>query len=823
MKNSKEIFLQLYKAETEEEILKILEENDMNKNEDWRAYGDQESNYSVIGNQASSAEKALVERITNSVDAILMEKCYERGIDPKSDNTPNTTVEAINSFFDLNFESKVNKNEKLIEKIGDSLAIYATSKNMATYKELGKHPHVNITIYDEGEGQTPENLPRTILSLLRGNKKGIKFTQGTYNQGGSGSLMYCGEKKFCLIISKRNINIPDKFNNPLDYSKDMWGWTLIREVLNGNERDPKFVYYAPDGKVPRFLASELPLKASVIKGEEAKKYLNYDKSCSAAIPYSKNTSCGTAIKLYNYSLRQKGPLVSHFKYEMGRGILDTYLPIRLVDCRKNKFNNETIFRGLNKLIEDDNGNANNPLVNERFPIINTFSMNYANKEQKVKMTIYGFNTTKDNAKSAKDILGTGEISPIRLVLGEQFQGELAKSYITNAKLGVIKDCLLIIIEFPNIVPEFKKDLFMTDRERLVDKLPKEKIVQNLKTFLNENEILKEFAQDKMKEILSQQNVETLDVVDAVKTWINEDPDIAELLKGHEIEHIKEKFNKVGNNGLGIPVPSAKTVNNQLVMEEVFSDLRDIPTFFIPMHSQKELKYILKVTKNKNFTLKFKTNAKVDFFDREHNPGIVSIKINDVEAEYSITSNPGEFKFYFPNKYTEKVTDLKLKFDLKTFNQEFSCTYDFEILVNEPILKEASKSEKNKKDMSLPEYRLVYKEKWEECDMNQYSGDVLYNLEDKELYCINMDNIYFLSKLSNLKTDSEKEYFTQLYKIYMLICGIVAKAEYKRIKRQDDAKYDSEYESVKEITSNASRMVFVMEKIITNINYRMQGR
>jgi len=667
------------------------------------------------------------------------------------------------------------------------------------------------------------NLPKTILSLLRGNKKGIKFTQGTYNQGGSGSLMYCGESKFCLIVSKRNINIPDCFNDPLDDSKEMWGWTLIKEVLNGNERDPKFVYYAPNGKIPRFLASELPLKANIIKGDEAKRYLNYDKSCSAGIPYSKNTSCGTAIKLYNYSLRQKGPLVSHFKYELGRGILDTYLPIKLIDCRKNKFNNETVFRGLNKLIEDDNRNKKDPLVNSRFPITNNFSINYGNKEQKVKMTVYGFNNTKDNAKSAKDILGTGEISPIRLVLGEQFQGELTKSYITNAKLGVIKDSLLIIIEFPNIIPEFKKDLFMTDRERLLEKLPKEKIVQNLKTFLNENDVLKEFAQDKMKEILSQQNVETLDVVDAVKSWINEDPEIADLLNGNEIEHMKEKFNKVGNMGLGFPIPSTKTVNNQLVMEDVFCELKDIPTYFIPLHTQKELNYILKVTQNKSFTLKFKTNAKVDFFDRENNPGSVNIKINGTDAEYSITTSPGEFKFYFPNKYTGKVTDLKLNFELKTTNSEFYCKYDFDIVVKAPVLKEATKSEKNKKDMSLPQYRLVYKDNWEDCGMNCYSGDILYNPQGEETYLINMDNVYFASKLQNLTTDAEKEYFTQLYKIYMLICGVVAKAEYKRMRDQVDAKYESEYESVKEITSNASRMVFVMEKIITNINYRMQGK
>lgn len=821
---SKEVFLKLYMAETEEEVAEILTKYRMDDSNNWIPYGGQESNYSVIGNQASTAERALVERITNSVDAVLMKKCYEKEIDPKSANAPKSTLVAVNDLFELNGIDSEKRNETLVDEMEDSIVIYATSKNCCTYKDLGNNPHVNIIVYDEGEGQTPNNLPKTILSLLRGNKKGIKFTQGTYNQGGSGSLMYCGNQKYCLIISKRNIAIPNKFNTQDDDTVNKWGWTIVKEMLDENDRDPKFVYFAPNGMVPMFESEELPLKATIIKGNEAKAYLNYDNSCSAAIPYTKNSSCGTAIKLYNYSLKQKGPLVSHFKYEMGRGVLDTYLPIRLIDCRKNKFNNDTIFRGLNKLIEDDNRHKENPLVNLKFPIYNSFDINYLGKKQKVKMTIYGFNTTKDNAKSAKDILGTGEVSPIRLVLGEQFQGELPKVHISNAKLGIIKDSILIIIEFPDINSEFKKDLFMTDRERLMDKLPKEKIVQNLKAFLNENETLKEFAQEKMKEIVSQENVENLDLVDAVKNWINEDPDIAELLSGNQVEHIQEKYNKVGNVALGMPRSTIKTTNNQQVIDGFFEELLDIPTYFLPSHTYKENKYVLKVTQNKNFTLKFKTNAKVDFFDREINPGLVDICINGEKAEYSITSNPGEFKFYFSNQYTKKVEKLNIKFVVCMSNQEFKCEYDFEVTVKEPVLKNANKSEKNKKDIGLPQYRLVYKDDWETCGMNEYSGDILYD-QGEEIYLINMDNVYFLNKVASLSDEGEREYFTQLYKIYMLVCGVVAKAEFKRINEQQtgNKKYESEDESVKEITSNASRMVFVMEKVITNINTRIRGK
>ena len=50
----------------------------------------------------------------------------------------------------------------------------------------------SITIVDDGEGQTPSDMPKTILSLHRGNKNSIPFVQGKFNMGGSGVLEFCG-------------------------------------------------------------------------------------------------------------------------------------------------------------------------------------------------------------------------------------------------------------------------------------------------------------------------------------------------------------------------------------------------------------------------------------------------------------------------------------------------------------------------------------------------------------------------------------------------------------------------------------------------------
>src|SRR5258706_222276 len=54
----------------------------------WRPYGDNESNFSIIGNQQARSDAALVEKVVNSVDARLLNECLIRGIDPEGSTAP---------------------------------------------------------------------------------------------------------------------------------------------------------------------------------------------------------------------------------------------------------------------------------------------------------------------------------------------------------------------------------------------------------------------------------------------------------------------------------------------------------------------------------------------------------------------------------------------------------------------------------------------------------------------------------------------------------------------------------------------------------------
>lgn len=100
MLSMQELFEALYFSPTEENVEKIIQQNPtLFRAENWYPIGENESNFSIIENQQSNPIAALVEKVTNSIDAILMKKCLEKGIAPKSSQAPQSMEEAIEILF----------------------------------------------------------------------------------------------------------------------------------------------------------------------------------------------------------------------------------------------------------------------------------------------------------------------------------------------------------------------------------------------------------------------------------------------------------------------------------------------------------------------------------------------------------------------------------------------------------------------------------------------------------------------------------------------------------------------------------------------------
>ena len=196
-KEIEELFWQMYNSKNEKDIDNVIDsEPRIFHQSNWSPLGGIPNNIGVVKNQQANPVAALVEKITNSIDAILMRRCFEEGINPKAANAPRSIENAIAAFFphQKNWNSQKPRN------------LQAESIQVLADGYFGDTANTSIVIYDDGEGQHPEDFENTFLSLIRDNKREIRFVQGKYNMGGSGAITFCGKKRYQLIASKRHDN-----------------------------------------------------------------------------------------------------------------------------------------------------------------------------------------------------------------------------------------------------------------------------------------------------------------------------------------------------------------------------------------------------------------------------------------------------------------------------------------------------------------------------------------------------------------------------------------------------------------------------------------
>ena len=305
MKNDeiKKFTLSLAEADTENEVIKILKKAGFwDKDSAWRDYNDDPMNYSTIGNQQSSPDNALVEKLVNSVDAVLTRECLRREIKPDGKEAPQSIAEAQKQFFDI-YNGKLSSiDERQRTSLAENILLVATgSKNTPS-----------LTIIDKGEGQTPKRMPETLLSLTKNNKVRIPFVQGKFGMGGSGVLRFCSsEHKLQMLLSKRDTQIKDQ-----DETKDLWGITVIRrEDPKEGMRSSHYTYLAPENKqILSFSADKLKLLPS----DYPEVFGNFMES-------------GTYIKLYEYEIGSglRSFIGFDLYYRLALLMPDVALPIRM--------------------------------------------------------------------------------------------------------------------------------------------------------------------------------------------------------------------------------------------------------------------------------------------------------------------------------------------------------------------------------------------------------------------------------------------------------------------------------------------------------------
>src|SRR3989344_2206240 len=149
MDENKDVLLKLIKCQSQEEVTNLINSHPFFKKCTWVPYGGQPNNAGTIKAQSPDPVGALVEKITNGVDALLIKKCWENKIDPTSSSAPQSQNDAIRKFFG----DKV-ANFDLSDKEVREIAL----KTVRIIAE-GTPEKPTISVFDFGEGQHPKDFP----------------------------------------------------------------------------------------------------------------------------------------------------------------------------------------------------------------------------------------------------------------------------------------------------------------------------------------------------------------------------------------------------------------------------------------------------------------------------------------------------------------------------------------------------------------------------------------------------------------------------------------------------------------------------------------
>jgi len=587
----REFCISLIEADTEDEVITLLGDVGYWENRPvWRYYGDYENNYNVIGNQQSRPDAALVEKLVNSVDARLMNECLVRGIYPTSESAPHSIREGVAQFFEKNPASPTaglvsEWDTTKRTKIARQIALAATGA-----KPPGKPC---FTISDSGEGQTPRQVPDTLMSLNKDNKLRIPFVQGKFNMGGTGVLKFCGHRNLQLVVTRRN---PKILGGSAPYPSDLnWSFTVVRrEDPTGGRRSSVYTYLAP------LAIEERPGRGDILNFEADSMPIFPERGK----PYAVESQWGTLIKLYEYALPNKSDIL------MTDGLLSrvdlllpsSALPMRFHECRGyagHAGSHDTNVLGLNIRLGDDSRDAKRTNIEEGFPTSCPLNV----MGEKMTANIFAFKKAKaDRYRKNEGIIFT---------VNGQTHGHFTTDFFRRTRTGCsyLRDSMLVVVNCSDLTGRAREDLFMNSRDRLSGGELRGAIERELETILKENRLLRDLRQRRQREQRDLRIEESKPLEAVLKSILKKSPTLTKLfLEGTRIS-TPFKTKEVGE-------------------EERPFEGRKHPSYF--KFKGKDYGYVLSRSCHINVRTRipFETDVVNDYFTREIDRGEFSLYCKD---------------------------------------------------------------------------------------------------------------------------------------------------------------------------------------------------
>lgn len=752
-KSFQRLFEQIYGAGTEDELNEVILKNpDFFAEANWYPLGGDTNYFGIVRSQQSNPIAALVEKITNSIDAILTKRCYEENLDPRSPDAPRSMYEALEKFYPNHKQWDL---KSFRRKQAEEIQILAD----------GPPRNTSVIIYDNGEGQHPEEFETTFLSLVRGNKINIHFVQGKYNMGGSGALVFCGKKRYQLIASKR-------FDG-----RGKLGFTLVRQhkVIDDQSRGSYFEYLKIDGKIPSFEVEELDLKL-----------------------HGRKFKTGSIVKLYSY---QFPPGYAGFAQDLNQSLneflFEPLLPLLTVDKKERYPNNKVLeldLYGLKRRLEEDG----NEYVETHF------SEEYTDQLfGKCKVTCYVFKPKLEgrDVKKSKEIIRDrffrNNMSVLFSING-QVHGSYTSEFITRTlKFNLLKDYLLIHVDCTSMNPDFREELFMASRDRLKGGDESNALREFLGRKLRAS-ALEEISR-KRKESIGLESEDTSDLIKSFARNLPKESDLFKLLQNTiKLDEERKKGGEKSRKKTSIPE-----------REKMRFQPQRFPSLFKLHGRSKEAIPVIKLPLNGEKTISFDTDVENNYFDRIEEPGDLFIALLKVRRESGDGGNKAgekkEISDYLnivkrsPNNGTIKLTlnatkELRVGDEIEIVASLSAPGHPLDEILLVRISDPEAPKEKSPKvqeqadSIGLPELKTVKEEDWAKLEASGISMDhdtVIVPIADDDkltVIYVNLHSRVFLSHRSKLKSEdqiavAQKKYVASVYFHSLFLYMITKKRNY----------------------------------------------
>jgi hypothetical protein len=364
-----------------------------------------ENNCGTIQSSADPG-RALVERVTNAIDAV-MEMEHERHQGQPLCLSPK---EAASAWLNVPSAGLSAMTPRARQQLADRVVV--------TIKEGEDRQSRTVIVRDNGTGLTPEEMPATILSLSESNKLQKHYLAGAYGQGGSATYAV---SRYSLIACRRQ-------------GTSQVGFTVVRyEDLPPNLfKMGRYVYLTLDGAV---LVADAP----------------------------DDFAPGTEVVHFGYDLtKYPSPVGPNSVYGLMNCVLfDPIIPVWLED-EVHRY--RRVIKGsrnaLNGAVDEGDDTTRGPSLSHNAPQYYVELGDFG----RVGIEYWVLEAPRD--PTSKPIAGfVNPYRPIVLTMLGQSHGEMPLSVVRkDAELPYLVTRLVCHVDCNDLSPQAKRTLFVSNRE-----------------------------------------------------------------------------------------------------------------------------------------------------------------------------------------------------------------------------------------------------------------------------------------------------------------------------------------------------------------------